>query len=248
MYRILNFLHYHIWLTRRMSKGNDNFQTHGIYNRLITFVVDRLIVQGQKKVTLGEGGGGAAAMPVHESIEVPIIGSSRNVKIIPSNTSIGGINGVLNNEVVIDFRHIEKEEESPAENSISTSTSFRKLSSQINFPNYKNGFILKAADRIPVEEHGKERGGRGGGRSQHSADQSKKEESEDHSREKNTAAVTATTTTSGSESEDAMRKHNSRSRASRPPLKSVASNINEKADAFIRSRKEVMKKNFGYGS
>lgn len=55
---------------------------------------------------------------------------------------------------------------------------------------------------------------------------------------------------SGNESDDAIRKHISRSRASRPLQKSVAleSNINEKADAFIRIRKEAMKKNFGYVS
>lgn len=87
-------------------------------------------------------------MPVPESIEVPIIGSSRNPKIMPSNTSIGGINGVLNNEVVIDFRNIEEEEEAAE---ISTSTSSRKLSSSINFPNYKNGFILSAANRVNLQ-------------------------------------------------------------------------------------------------
>lgn len=127
-----------------MSKSSDNFQSHGVYNWLITLVVDYFICQSQKKVILGR----TAAMPVPQSIEVPIIGSSRKAKIMPSNTSIRGINGVLNNEVVIDFRNIEEEEEAAE---ISASTSFGKLSSSINFPNYKNVFILSAADRVNLQ-------------------------------------------------------------------------------------------------
>lgn len=186
-------------------------------------------------------------MSADESVEVPIIGSSRNMNTMTSKTSIAG-NGVLNNEVIIDFRHIEDE---PAE----ISTSVRKLSSQVNSPE-KNSFILTAADQIPMVVRGKERG-RGGGRrqkqQQHSADPSKERESEDHSREeyynqKEKGIRTEPHSTTGNESEDAVRKHLPRSRASRPPQMSVATNINEKADAFIRSRKEAMSKNFGYGS
>ncbi|KAL3517534.1 hypothetical protein ACH5RR_020123 [Cinchona calisaya] len=79
-----------------MAKGSDNnnLQALGICRRFFNFILNNLVGQGVKRVTLGR-----------ESVDVPIEDSSRNVKI---NKRLSEGNG----EVVIEFRHIEEVENS----------------------------------------------------------------------------------------------------------------------------------------
>lgn len=92
-----------------MAKGRDsNMQPLGICHRFFKFIMNHLSSQGIKRVTLGLG---------RESVEVPVEeGSSSAGNRVKMNATVRRLSK-RNGEVVIEFRHIEAlENASPQQN------------------------------------------------------------------------------------------------------------------------------------
>lgn len=110
-----------------MAKGSENLQPLDFYHRFFNFVVNNLIGQGKKRVSLGRAGAVS-----HESVPVPIEGPSRNVKI--KNSTVKR-RSKSNGEVAVEFRHIEEVENgSPA-----------------HFPK-QNGLAHGSSDTVPMPQ------------------------------------------------------------------------------------------------
>ncbi|KAI5680339.1 hypothetical protein M9H77_01566 [Catharanthus roseus] len=138
---------------------------------------------------------------------------------VPITGGVSSRNYKNGGEVVIDFRHIDNEEAEISTNSI------QKLSSSVvDFSNKKSGFI-SMADQNLQKRGGKERrnfDSRRGNLGEKGKKERTEEENGNHS---------------------IMRPSSS----SRPLLTTVASNINQKAEDFIRSRKETMNNHYRFG-
>lgn len=213
-----------------MAQGSDNLQPLGICHRFFNFIINNLIGKGLNRVTLGQ-----ARTVSNESVQVPIEGSTRNLKgsINPSSKS--------NGEVIVEFMHLDKEENRNPVQDFSSSVHFPKKNGS------KNGLIENDAGfqgpsgkdppevKHPAANHEtgpkvvaiKETAGNNRGKDKNNQEKS----IPIHQR-----------TTSGNEAGGTITIPQ---RPFRPLLMSVASNINEKADAFIRSRKEAMSKHYG---
>ncbi|CAK9151018.1 unnamed protein product [Ilex paraguariensis] len=224
-----------------MKKKDSDSQPLGFCHRLLNFIMNSLLVQGLKRITAGPPAS-------HDgSMEVLLEGSSSNGDQTLKPTNSTGKETVirpararpedhLSSEITVEFRHTNGSETwAPADHNLDSSG---------KTPNKDGSTVI--SDQTPlqksVEERKREKGkdplvlqgmeppantiGFGGRDPKKTVITIK--DGEDERKENNIATEKGTNT------------------KPRRPIQSLISNINEKSDAFIRRKREDMKKSYSF--
>ncbi|KAL2535607.1 uncharacterized protein Fot_16998 [Forsythia ovata] len=204
-----------------MQKRDGNSQPLGICQRFINFVLSIL------------------SHPVsHKSVEVPIEqGSSRNngkSSIRPSRRSTRPNGSSAASEIVVEFRHIGASE--------NWKTRVDDFDSSIHVPN-KDASSFRVEEKSDVKARDKDLQEQG--RSQERNPVSHEREAVDTKGQKNGFRNNDSTNLLAEGTKVNNPNGETKTNPQRPPwpLLSVASNINEKAEEFIKSKKEAMGSN-----